>query len=632
MKRKRIAAGVASLAMAASMALSMPIGASAATAYTGLINTENTNGTSTATASSDKSNTISLSGVTVNGTANSTLTSYNATEFKKVFEIEDTANIPSVTFNYDVTVPDEELPATYDNGTLKTLAVFKGINADKIAYKLENVSNNAFGNASGSYVSPSADSNFSTTNDSSAHTSSFVVKYSPQTLLGNTGNISNAVTSGGTTLASGAPTISDNVVINNVDGSSGANDDTYYAIKTVQMDFSACEFKEPGIYRYYIEETGANQGVTNDYPNLDNDGNEVDNSTRWRTIDVYVEDATYSYTASGATDPTTVNALLIAGYVMYVGKQTTGPAYVDPDTNPSASGDTNNLEDGLANTNPTTDYGKVNGAEVKNDETTATKSEGIKNIYKTSDIQFSKTVTGNQASKDKFFKFTVTLTDDTATGEGVPTVKNVADDDMFAITGNWEKTVSAGSFTNGTSGAPNAATVYTAEVISNASNSSVTTATSNTAYGNNVVWLTGAQLKAGYSFYLQDGDDITIHGLPNGIGYTIAEYQDDYQPTVILKGADDGFDNMNGAATDNTAVALVVADVEGNITSDTATATITDTKIEDDVEAAFTNTRKGTIPTGILLSVAAPAGVGAVVIGGIAYLLIKNKRRENEEE
>ena len=89
---------------------------------------------------------------------------------------------------------------------------------------------------------------------------------------------------------------------------------------------------------------------------------------------------------------------------------------------------------------------------------------------------------------------------------------------------------------------------------------------------------------------------------------------------------------MNGAATANNAVALALANVEGNITSDTATATITDTKIEDDVDAAFTNTRKGTIPTGILLSVAAPAAVGIVVIGGIAYLLIKNKRREAEEE
>ena len=60
--------------------------------------------------------------------------------------------------------------------------------------------------------------------------------------------------------------------------------------------------------------------------------------------------------------------------------------------------------------------------------------------------------------------------------------------------------------------------------------------------------------------------------------------------------------------------------------------TVSDTKLKNDAYETFTNDKTGTIPTGILLSVAAPAGVGIVVIGGIAYLLIKNKRREAEEE
>lgn len=59
---------------------------------------------------------------------------------------------------------------------------------------------------------------------------------------------------------------------------------------------------------------------------------------------------------------------------------------------------------------------------------------------------------------------------------------------------------------------------------------------------------------------------------------------------------------------------------------------MSDDYIKGNAIVDFTNTRTGTIPTGILLSVAAPAAVGVVVIGGIAYLLIKNKRREAEEE
>ena len=53
---------------------------------------------------------------------------------------------------------------------------------------------------------------------------------------------------------------------------------------------------------------------------------------------------------------------------------------------------------------------------------------------------------------------------------------------------------------------------------------------------------------------------------------------------------------------------------------------------KEDTNAKFTNTREGTIPTGVILSIAAPAAVGAAAIGGIAFILIRNKRRKSEEE
>ena len=59
---------------------------------------------------------------------------------------------------------------------------------------------------------------------------------------------------------------------------------------------------------------------------------------------------------------------------------------------------------------------------------------------------------------------------------------------------------------------------------------------------------------------------------------------------------------------------------------------MSDDYIKGDAVIDFTNTRQGTIPTGVLLSIAAPAGVGIVVIAGIVYLLIKDRRRKTEEE
>jgi len=72
----------------------------------------------------------------------------------------------------------------------------------------------------------------------------------------------------------------------------------------------------------------------------------------------------------------------------------------------------------------------------------------------------------------------------------------------------------------------------------------------------------------------------------------------------------------------------------GNITFDEApgTAAAKNKVVSTDFQVAYKNDKTGTIPTGILLSVAGPAVVGAVTLGGISYLLLKNKKRDDEEE
>ena len=110
----------------------------------------------------------------------------------------------------------------------------------------------------------------------------------------------------------------------------------------------------------------------------------------------------------------------------------------------------------------------------------------------------------------------------------------------------------------------------------------------------------------------------------------MTEYIEDYNPTVALTSGT-GFDNVVAATGSD---AFASSDVTITQTGDVSawTAAYTDNGLTDNAYATFTNDRSGTIPTGILLSVAAPAGVGAVVIGGIAYLIVKNRRREAEEE
>ncbi len=625
-KNIRIAATLASLAVLSSVAAPAVSAAAVPTGqkYKGLVSAYT--GTSTVTTANDNYNAVTVEG----------LTTYNATEFKKVLEIEDTANIPAVTFTYTVEPSEQNIPATYNGNNVKTLAVYKGINPGNIVYKLENVDTGDFvKDSNAAYVAASDTSGIKRT------ATGFELTYKQQKVTQGTDNTVDGFIvdgSGESSSTKKAPN-DDNVLINNVaknKTNTDSNVDTYYAIKTVQMDFSGCGFTEPGIYRYILTETGSNvSGMKN--------GQTSDTSKAAetvRTIDVYVEDATFT---EGTTEQ---NYLRIAGYVMYVGKQTAGPDYKDPTTSSTAADPTIwqvNLEDGMTNTSSTTDYGKVNGAEIMNGTDPVQKSEGIPNFFSTNDLTFGKTVMGNQGSKDKFFKFTLTLTKDANN-------KNVGDKDTFAITGIWDKTVEKGVYTDGAieNDAPNAATPYTVAEISNTSNTvdanGVVSLATDSAYGNNVTVLTGAQLKAGYSFYLSDADHIIVHGLPTGIGYEIKEYQDDYTPTVdawngttnntahpnrdSTNGDYDGFD---GDST-GSAVSLVLGIDTNTQAAPGNTATLADEKIEKDVDVQFTNTRKGTIPTGVILSVAAPATIGIAVVGGIIYLVAKRKKDEDDEE
>ena len=54
--------------------------------------------------------------------------------------------------------------------------------------------------------------------------------------------------------------------------------------------------------------------------------------------------------------------------------------------------------------------------------------------------------------------------------------------------------------------------------------------------------------------------------------------------------------------------------------------------ISKDVVVDFTNTRDGILPTGVILAAAGPAILAAVVLGGMIILIVKNRKREAEEE
>ena len=293
-----------------------------------------------------------------------------------------------------------------------------------------------------------------------------------------------------------------------------------YATHQATVDFSSVKFDEPGIYRYIITETAS---ATDEAAGIMHD-NDVD-----RVLDVYVVD-----------DGT--GALTVAAYVMHK----------------------NDADVVINTTMGSADVAAASAA-------LADKTDGFTNEYNTKDLVFKKEVTGNQASRDKWFEFTARLAD-------------VNDDDVYVVSLADDNDANT---TDGNADATSGTTTAT-----RASNQGKTNPTS----------VTGAQLKAGVKFYLQHGQSIAIRGIAPNATYTVTEDAEDYKSTAS---AVTGYDD---------ATTGVIATIAGD---------------DKAVMTSFLNERNGIIPTGVMMVVIPGALLTA---GGIAGLSLMSAKKRKEEE
>lgn len=158
-----------------------------------------------------------------------------------------------------------------------------------------------------------------------------------------------------------------------------------YATKEVTVDFSGISFTAPGIYRYIITETASTASY-------------IQNDTATdRTLDVYVQ-----YKNNGSEDEPNYSdtELVVSNYVLHEGLE-----------DPAAQGEE--------------------------------KSDGFTNTYTTYDLTLTKSVTGNQGDRDKYFAFTVEITGavegtvytvDLSRAEEKPTVDGVQQTNSNSLT------------------------------------------------------------------------------------------------------------------------------------------------------------------------------------------------------
>lgn len=198
----------------------------------------------------------------------------------------------------------------------------------------------------------------------------------------------------------------------------------------------------------------------------------------------------------------------------------------------------------------------------------AIKSIGFTNRFDTNSLCFKKAVTGNQASFHQYFKFTVKVTGKQTEGDGDTRVK---------VSGIFDAHP-----------AENMATFYHADTMA--------------AANEGVGYVTLSQLRTGKDFYIKNGQSVLLTGIPDGMGYEVTETQENYTPSVKVKGDED-----------NTPA--------GN--------TVTDTSLTEDTTLTFTNTRNGVIPsTGIPAALAVPTLVMMAGTAGMVLLAAGRIRKK----
>lgn len=277
-----------------------------------------------------------------------------------------------------------------------------------------------------------------------------------------------------------------------------------YAKSPVTITMTGVSFNEPGVYRWKVtESTSTNAAIANDL-------------IADRYLDVYVEDNN--------------GTLRIMGAVLH--NEAGAPS------------------SGATPANPTADQ----------------KDGGYRNTLTTHNLTLAKEITGNQASKDEYFEFTVAIT-----GAGNGTKLEVNLDDADATTA-----------TNGIN---------------------------TTAHTNPALITCEADGSATQTFWLQGTQSIVIKGLPDGAKYTI---------------------NENATTMANEGYATSIAsEGDTDISKDNAAFRAADssTGIKADSTVTYTNQKSGVVPTG-LVSTFAPYLIGLVLAAGAAGFVVMKKKNQ----
>lgn len=199
------------------------------------------------------------------------------------------------------------------------------------------------------------------------------------------------------------------------------------------------------------------------------------------------------------------------------------------------------------------------------------------------DLEVTKSVAGEQASKDLYFLYTIEVT--------LPTGSVTA---SYTVSGDFDPLEDV-------NGSPYATNKGALE--------------GNTFTDNEVALASGSNT---VKVWLKHGDSFKINDLPYGSSYKITEtIVTDYVPSYTASGTD-----RNTNDTPSTA---------GDAIVDSGDGIVQDTFLKDDAKVDYVNTKEAITPTGIVTEIGAPI-MGILLAAGLCMIMVATKRRKEQAE
>ena len=212
----------------------------------------------------------------------------------------------------------------------------------------------------------------------------------------------------------------------------------------------------------------------------------------------------------------------------------------------------------------------------------------------TEDLTLEKKISGNQASRDEYFEFTVKIS-----GAIPGTAYDVVD----------------------TNADPNVQTFDRTTKINGINTEAQTNATQLTVGADGTVTAT---------FWLQGDQSLKICGLARGTAYSINENKsvldsESYEVTAAISGDTNYSDQPNSPDGNGKAITLDDASVSG-----AACYRMDDNYIKADTTVTYTNKKVGIIPTGVSLALIPGAAAAMAGAAGLAVLFVRKRKKDQE--